>query len=91
MLEPDAQWLYNWVDTWDVEGQSDPISSIGAEIKDQGTMVLIIGEDISEPPQPFLHRPEYPVIRMVNLPPDPYQVPPGTDQQRAFDRLAGRR
>lgn len=91
MLEPDAQWLYNWVDTWEVENQRDPISSVGARIKEQGTMVLIIGEDISEPPQPFLHREQYPVIRMVNLPPDPYQVPPGTDQQRAFDRLAGRR
>lgn len=91
MLEPDAQWLYEWTDTWEVENQRDPISSVGAQIKDQGTMVLIIGEDISEPPQPFLHREQYPVIRMVNLPPDPYQVPPGTDQQRAFDRLAGRR
>lgn len=91
MLEPDAQWLYNWVDTWDVEGQRDPISSAGANITDQGTIVLIIGEDISEPPQPFLHRERYPVIRMVNLPPDPYMVPPGTDQQRAFDRLRGRR
>ncbi len=90
MLEPDAMWLYEWTDTWDVEGQRDPISSVGADIKRQGTMVLIIGEDISEPPQPFLHRDGYPVIRMVNLPPDPYAVPAGTDQQKAFDRLAGR-
>ena len=91
MLEPDAKWLYGWTDTWDVRGQRDPISSVGAEIVDQGTLVLVIGEDISEPPRPFLHRAEYPVIRMVNLPPDPYMVPPGTDQQKAFDRLAGRR
>ena len=91
MLEPDAQWLYGWTDTWTVEGQRDPISSVGAKIKDQGTMVLIIGEDISEAPEPFVHRATYPVVRMVNLPPDPWAVPPGTDQQRAFDRLAGRR
>lgn len=90
LLEPDAQWLYEWTDTWDVENQRDPISSVGADIVDQGTMVLIIGDDISEPPQPFLHRAQYPVIRMVNLPPDPHDVPPGTDQQRAFDRLSGR-
>ena len=90
MLEPDAQWLYTWTDTWRVEGQRDPISSVGADIKAQGTMVLIIGEDISVPPQPFLHRPNYPVLRMVHLPPDPYAIPPGTGQQRAFDRLAGR-
>ena len=91
LLEPDAQWLYSWTDTWDVENQREHISSVGGTITDQGTMVLIIGDDISEPPQPFLHRAEYPVVRMVNLPPDPYAVPPGTDQQRAFDRLSGRR
>ena len=50
MLEPDAMWLYEWTDTWTVEGQRDPISSVGAKIVDQGTMVLIIGEDISESP-----------------------------------------
>ena len=91
MLEPDAMWLYEWTDTWTVEGQRDPISSVGAKIVDQGTMVLIIGDDISAMPEPFLHRDRYPVIRMVNLPPDPYSVPAGTDQQKAFDRLAGRR
>ncbi|WP_412061859.1 L,D-transpeptidase [Rubrivirga sp. IMCC45206] len=91
LLEPDAQWLYTWTDTWDVQNQRDPISSVGAKITDQGTMVLIIGEDISQAPEPFLHRERYPVIRMVNLPPDPYAVPAGTEQQRAFDRLAGRR
>jgi len=91
MLEPDAQWLYHWTDSWTVQGQRDPISSVGADIVRQGTMVLIIGEDISEPPQPFEHRDRYPVLRMVNLPPNPYAVPAGTDQQRAFDRLAGRR
>ena len=91
MLEPDAMWLYGWTDTWTVENQRDNITSVGGTITEQGTMVLIIGDDISEPPRPFLHREEYPVIRMVSLPPDPYSVPAGTDQQRAFDRLAGRR
>ncbi len=91
MLEPDAMWLYEWTDTWTVENQRDNITSVGGTITEQGTMVLIIGDDISEPPRPFLHRDQYPVIRMVSLPPDPYSVPAGTDQQRAFDRLAGRR
>ena len=91
LLEPDAKWLYEWTDTWDVEGQREHISSAGGRITDQGTMVLIIGEDISEPPRPFVHRERYPVVRMVRLPPSPYDVAPGTDQQRAFDRLAGRR
>ena len=86
MLEPDAKWLFEWVDTWNVENQREHISSVGGTITDQGTMVIIIGEDISEPPQPFLHRPSYPAIRMVHLPPDPYAVEPGTEQQEMFDR-----
>ena len=86
MLEPDAKWLFEWTDTWNVENQREHISSVGGTITDQGTMVLIIGQDISEPPTPFLHRPQYPVIRMVELPPDPYAVPAGTDQQERFDR-----
>ncbi|MEM1118489.1 MAG: L,D-transpeptidase, partial [Bacteroidota bacterium] len=88
MLDADAKWLYEWTDTWDVENQREHISSVGGTITDQGTMVLIIGDDISEPPAPFVYRADYPVLRMVNLPPDPYLVPPGTEQQEAFDRLA---
>lgn len=86
LLDPDAQWLYRWTDTWQVSGQRDPISSVGARITQQGTMVLIIGEDINEPPRPFEFREGYPVIRMVSLPPDPYQVPAGSPQQTQFDR-----
>lgn len=86
MLEPDAQWLFGWSDTWTVSGQRDPISSVGGTITRQGTMVLVIGQDISEPPRPFEFRERYPVLRMVNLPPDPYAVPAGTPQQQQFDR-----
>ena len=86
LLEPDAKWLYAWTDTWDVENQREHISSVGGTITDQGSMVLIIGDDISEAPQPFIFRDDYPAIRMVHLPPDPYAVPGGTTQQRQFDR-----
>ncbi len=90
MLEPDAQWLYGWTDIWEKTGNSDPISSVGARIVRPGTMVLIVGHDISEEAEPFVHRPRYPVLRMVSLPPDPYQVPPGSPQQAAMDRASGR-
>ncbi|NNF58717.1 MAG: L,D-transpeptidase [Rhodothermaceae bacterium] len=86
MLEPDAQWLYGWTDTWQKTG-GDEISSVGATVHDQGTVVLIIGHDINGPPEPFARRDGYPVLRMVHLPPDPYAVPAGTDQQERFDRL----
>jgi hypothetical protein len=86
MLEPDAMWLYGWSDTWTVQNQRDPISSAGGRVTRQGTMVLVIGQDISEPPEPFAFREAYPVIQMVSLPPDPYMVPAGTPQQQQFDR-----
>lgn len=88
LLEPDAKWLYTWTDTWEKTG-GDEISSVGATIHDQGTVVLIIGSDISDMPEPFIRRPDYPVIRMVDLPPDPFMVPAGTDQQERFDRRRG--
>ncbi|MEL7363790.1 MAG: L,D-transpeptidase [Bacteroidota bacterium] len=88
LLEPDAKWMFYWVDTWDKTGGTD-ISSAGATITDQGTMVLVIGEDISGKPDPFLRRASYHTLRMVNLPANPYDVPPGTDQQERFDRMLG--
>ena len=90
MLEPDAKWLYFWTDTWEKTGGTD-ISSVGATIHRQGTVVLILGEDIQGAPQPFLRRPRHPVLKMIQLPPDPYQVEAGTGQQVAFDRKNGRR
>jgi hypothetical protein len=90
MLEPDAKWLYFWTDTWEKTGGTD-ISSVGAQIHRQGTMVLIIGDDIEGTPEPFLRRPRHPILKMVQLPPDPYQVEAGTGQQVAFDRKSGRR
>lgn len=86
MLEPDAMWLYGWSDTWSVDNQRDPISSTGGRITRQGTTVLVIGDDISSPPEPFVYRRDYPVIRMVKLPPDPFDVPAGSPQQQQFDR-----
>ena len=86
LLDPDAQWLYGWTDTWTVENQRDPISSVGARVTGQGTPVLIIGHDISSPPQPFAMRDQYPVLNMVSLPPAPMALPAGSPQQTQFDR-----
>ncbi len=88
MLEPDAIWLFNWTDTWTKTG-GDAISSAGATIHTQGTMVLILGQDINGPPAPFKYRPDYPVQMMVRLPPNPYDIPAGTPQQEQFDRRRG--
>jgi hypothetical protein len=89
MSDPDARWLYAWTDTWDKTGGTE-ISSAGATVHELGTMVLIIGEDISGDPQPFIFRNDHPVLRVVHLPVDPYDVAPGTNLQERFDRQRAR-
>ncbi len=86
LSDPDARWLYGWTDTWEKTG-GDEISSVGATIHDQGTIVLVIGHDIVGQPNPFVYRADYPVLKRVQLPVSPYDVPPGTPQQEQFDRL----
>ncbi len=88
LSDPDAQWLYAWTETWQKTG-GDEISSVGATIHEQGTVVLVIGHDIVGPPEPFVFREDYPVIRRVRLPASPYDIPAGTPQQERFDRLRG--
>ena len=86
LSDPDARWLYAWTDTWDKTG-GDHISSVGATIHEQGTIVLVIGQDIVGMPNPFVFREDYPVLKRVQLPASPYDVPAGTPQQEQFDRL----
>ncbi len=86
MSDPDARWLYAWTDTWKKTG-GDEISSVGATINEQGTIVLVIGQDIVGKPNPFVFREDYPVLKRVRLPASPYDVPAGTPQQEQFDRL----
>ena len=66
-------------------GRVDP-GSEGRRIIKQGTTVLVIGQDPEDAPVPFLAG-ETPVLRRIELPDHPYDVPPGTDQQKRFDKL----
>ena len=81
MVDADARWLFNWADTW--------VKRNGRILK-QGTTLLIIGEDPKGPPSFFTFLPGFPVMKRVELPADPYEVPPGSEQQRYFDRLRAR-
>lgn len=83
LSDPDARWLYAWTETWKKTG-GDPMSSSG--VVEPGTLVLIIGEDIVGQPQPFIFRPDFPVLKRVQLPAHPYDVPPGSPIQERFDR-----
>lgn len=79
LLDPDAEWLYNWAETWTKDAQN--------RIVEQGTMFLVIGDESGYKPSLFEFKKEYPVLKSVDLPEDPMEIPPGTNQQEMFDRL----
>ncbi len=91
LVDADAQWVYNWADTWKTTSKSDGIGSSMARLLEQGTTVLVIGTEPEVKPQPFTFKKRYPVLKRVELPVHPYDIPPGTPQQERFDkiRLAG--
>ena len=87
LIDADARWVYNWAEPWETtEGHIGPWSAQG-HIVDQGTTVLVLGENPDAIPRPFHFRTDRPVLRAVDLPASPYSVPPGTPQQVRFDRL----
>lgn len=92
LIDADAQWVYNWADTWRTTN-GDRFASNGARIISPGTMVLVLGEDPADKPRPFSLRRRYPILNRIDLPDDPYSVPAGTAQQERWDRerMASRR
>ena len=49
--------------------------------------MLVIGDDPEGDSTPFVYGARFPVLRTVELPAHPYDVPPGTAQQEYFDKL----
>jgi hypothetical protein len=84
-IDADARWVYNWADTWQTTA-GNGFASAGARLIKPGTMVLILGEDPADRPHPFTFRRRYPVLMRMQLPADPWQVPPGSPQQVRTDR-----
>lgn len=78
MMNADARWVYDWADEWRKSGD---------RILEQGTMVLVIGQELEDLPEFFTFGPEGPKLRQASLPDDPWSVPAGTGQQVMFDRL----
>ncbi len=83
LVEEDAKWMYDWASGWKKDASG--------KIVRQGTTVLVIGDEPVGKPTPFISKANFPVLRKVVLPDDPYDVPPGEDQQSQFDRLRGTR
>lgn len=87
LIDADAKWIYDWADPWNTtQGHMGPSSGRG-KLLDPGTMVLVLGDEPKGDPEPFEYKKRYPVLKRVQLPTDPYSVPPGTNQQEMWDRL----
>lgn len=86
LIDADAKWIYDWADPWKTtNGHMGPASGRG-ELLAPGTMVLVISDEPEGDPQPFDYKSRYPVLKRVDLPNDPYEVPPGSPQQEIWDQ-----
>ena len=89
LIDADAEWVYNWADTWRTTSASKGFPTSYGRIVEPGTVVLVIGEDppAGATPQPFIYESRYPVLKRIMLPAHPHDIPPGTPQQEYFDKL----
>lgn len=87
LLDADAKWVFHWADAWKTTAGTTGFTSAQSRLVEQGTTVLVVGEDPTGNPRPFAFKQRYPILKRVELPNHPYDVPPGTAQQRLFDRL----
>lgn len=87
LVDSDARWIFDWADPWVTADGSVGYNSVGKKIKEQGTLVLVLGEDPGGKADLFVHDDEYPEIKQVELPGNPMSVPAVSDQQKYFDRL----
>ena len=88
LIDADAKWVYQWAESWKTtEGHIGPWSAQG-RILEQGTTVLVLGAEPEGVPRPFTFERRHPVLKRLDLPGRPSDVPPGTPQQRRFDHLS---
>jgi len=91
LVDADAKWIYDWAEPWETtQGHMGPSSGRG-KLLAPGTMVLVLGKSPEGTPQPFEYKERYPVLKRVELPTNPYAVPPGSGQQRMWDRTRAAR
>lgn len=91
LVDSDARWIYDWAEPWTVASGRVDYASAGSRVIEPGTTVLVLGEDPIGDPLPFDFKNRYPVLKKIDLPDHPYDVPPGTPQQEHFDRLRASR
>lgn len=91
LIDSDAKWIYDWADPWKVSNGRIDYASAGSRVIRPGTTVIVVGDDPEGDPLPFELKRRYPILKKVELPAHPYDVPPGTNQQEHFDRLRASR
>jgi hypothetical protein len=91
LIDADARWIYDWADGWRTSAGGIGVGSRSGRVLEQGTTVLVLGEDPTGHPMPFDFKRRYPVLNRLELPNHPFDVPPGTPQQEHFDRLRASR
>lgn len=93
MMKADSEWLYDWADGWVTTAGTadDGLGSIGGRVLEQGTIFIIQGQEPYKQGftgvKRFRQTANGPELIRVVLPESPYDVPPGSDQQRRFDRI----
>lgn len=86
LVDGDARWLYQWTNTWHTTSDSTGAASRRGKLLRQGTMVLVLGDEPATEPRPFLFKARYPILKRIDLPTTPCDVPPGSPQQKTLDR-----
>ena len=86
LIDADAKWIYSWADGWKTTAGGTGLASASGRVLEQGSTVLVIGDEPEGVPHPFLHKKRYPILKRIQLPDHPYDVPPGSSQQERFDR-----
>lgn len=86
LVDADARWIYDWADSWTVANGRNDVGSLNSRILSQGTTVIVVGDDPEDVPLPFHFGERAPILKPVQLPANPFDVPPGTPQQERFDR-----
>lgn len=85
LIDADAKWVYDWADAWTTTAGGTGVASRQGQLLEPGTIVLVLGEEPIGRPHPFVYKDRYPVLRRIDLPTDPYDVPAGTPQQERLD------
>ena len=87
LVDEDAKWIYDWADSW--KKGSRGFNSGHGTIASPGTTIIVVGDDPPGNPTTFTSEGRFPNLMPVSLPGHPFDIEPGTTQQKYFDRVRG--